>query len=119
MRNAKSLVASIAAVVALLLPAVPAGALSSAADSGTWGFNGRVSAILRSGGTVYVGGEFTQIISPNGATQAANHVAAFDALTLQPTTWRPSVDGNVLALASSGDGSTIYIGGEFTSVQGT
>ena len=117
MRNAKSLVASIAAVVALLLPAVPAGALSSAADSGTWGFNGRVSAILRSGGTVYVGGEFTQIISPNGATQAANHVAAFDALTLQPTTWRPSVDGNVLALASSGDGSTIYIGGEFTSVQ--
>ncbi len=117
MRIARSLVASIVAVLALLLPAVPAGALSSAADAGTWGFNGRVSAILRSGDTVYVGGEFTQIISPDGVTQSANHLAAFDAFTLQPTAWRPSVDGNVLALASSGDGSTIYIGGEFTSVQ--
>jgi hypothetical protein len=118
-RIAKSLLVSSLAVVALLLQILPAGALSGAADAGTWGFNGRVSAILRSGGTVYVGGEFTQIISPNGATQAANHVAAFDASTLQPTTWRPSVAGDVFALASSGDGSTIYIGGEFTSVQGT
>ena len=117
MRIAKSLVASIVAVLALLLSAVPASALSDAADAGTWGFNGRVSAIHRSGGIVYVGGEFTEIISPRGSTQPANHVAAFDAVTLQPTAWRPSVDGNVLALASSGDGSTIYIGGEFTSVQ--
>lgn len=119
MRIAKTLVVSIVAVVVPILPAFPAGALSGAADAGTWGFNGRVSAILRSGGTVYVGGEFTQIISPNGATQAADHVAAFDAFTLQPTTWRPSVDGDVLALASSGDGSTIYIGGDFSSVQGS
>ena len=119
MRIAKSLLVSILAVVGLLLQILPAGALSGAADAGTWGFNGRISAILRSGGTVYVGGEFTQIISPNGATQVANHVAAFDASTLQPTTWRPSVAGDVFALASSGDGSTIYIGGEFTSVQGT
>jgi hypothetical protein len=118
-RIAKSLVVSILAVVALLLQVLPAGALSGAADAGTWGFNGRVSAILRSGGTVYVGGEFTQIISPTGATQVANHLAAFDASTLQPTTWRPSVAGNVFALASSGDGSTIFVGGEFTSVQGT
>ena len=117
MRIAKSLVVSTVAVVALLLPALPVRALSSAAEAGTWGFNGRVSAILRSGNTVYVGGEFTQIISPSGATQAASHVAAFDALTLQPTGWRPTVGGDVLALASSGDGSTIYIGGEFTSVQ--
>jgi hypothetical protein len=116
-RIAKSLVVSSVVIVALLLPALPVRALSSAADAGTWGFNGRVSAILRSGDTVYVGGEFTQLISPSGATQAASHVAAFDALTLQPTGWRPTVDGNVLALASSGDGSTIYIGGEFTSVQ--
>lgn len=119
MRIAKSLLVSMLVVVALLLPTLAAGALSAAADPGTWGFNGRVSAIHRSGGIVYVGGEFTQIISPTGATQAANHVAAFDASTLQPTTWRPSVSGNVFALASSGDGSTIYIGGEFTSVQGT
>jgi hypothetical protein len=116
-RIAKSLVVSIAAVVLPILPASPASALSSAPDAETWGFNGRVSAIHRSGGTVYVGGEFTQIISPNGATQAANHLAAFDAFTLQPTSWRPSVDGDVLALASSGDGSTIYIGGDFASVQ--
>jgi hypothetical protein len=118
-RIAKSLLVSTLVVVALLLQILPAGALSGAADAGTWGFDGRVSAILRSGGIVYVGGEFTQIISPSGATQAANHVAAFDASTLQPTTWRPSVAGDVFALASSGDGSTIYIGGEFTSVQGT
>ena len=68
MRIAKSLVVSIVAVVALLLQVLPAGALSGAADEGTWGFNGRVSAILRSGGTVY--GHFlltasTRVIRPS------------------------------------------------------
>lgn len=117
MRTAKTLVLTTLTLSLPLLSSVPANALSDAPDPGTWRFDARVSAIARFGGVVYVGGDFTSMTS-GGTTLPANHVAAFDAATLQPTAWRPSINGSVYALAVSADGSRVYVGGLFTTVDG-
>ncbi len=83
-------------------------------DGGTAQTDGRVSAILAVGDTVYLGGDFTQI---NGTTR--NRLAAVDASTGVLKDWNPNANGSVRALAASPDGTTIYAGGSFTSVGGT
>jgi hypothetical protein len=89
----------------------------------TWQVNGRVATILRVGDTVYVGGLFTQISTPpqRAGTQqflTRNNVAAFDAVTGDPTNWDPNAFGEVDSLTASLDGSVIYLGGDFTKVGG-
>ncbi len=79
------------------------------------GGNVSVNAIVVSGQTVYVGGDFTHI-----GGQARNALAALDATTGLATAWnaatagggRPSV--RVLRLS----GQTLYVGGNFTSIGG-
>ena len=45
----------------------------------SWQTNGRVRAIVYSGTTVYIGGEFTEVRPPGGgAPVARNHLAAID-----------------------------------------
>lgn len=62
------------------------------------------------GKRVYVAGDFTQA---NG--QPRNRVAAYDTATgALVTTWRPSVSGQVRALAATN--STVYLGGELSAV---
>ena len=78
--------------------------------------NGRVSAIEISGGTAYIGGEFTEVTTPGGQTLARNRAAAIDTSTCQVLAWNPDVNGEVLALAAK-DGS-VFIGGNFTLVGG-
>ncbi len=75
------------------------------------GANGLVNSLAVSGGTVYVGGNFTSI-----AGQARNWIAALDATTGLATGWNPNANGTVLALAVSG--GTVYAGGAFTSIGG-
>ncbi|MFO1372338.1 MAG: PQQ-binding-like beta-propeller repeat protein [Candidatus Competibacteraceae bacterium] len=65
---------------------------------------GWVYALVVSGNTVYVGGEFDSI-----GGQARNHLAALDANTGAATAWNPSPDGyrvSTLAIA----GNTVYAG---------
>lgn len=75
------------------------------------------------GNTVYVGGSFTTA-RPAGAAPGTNTVTrsnllAYDITTgVLNTTWAPSANGDVLALAVSPDKSRIYIGGSFTNVNG-
>jgi len=65
-----------------------------------------------SGGTVYVGGEFTNI-----GRQARNRVAALNASTGLATSWNPSASGgSVYTLAVSG--GIVYAGGSFTGIGG-
>lgn len=76
-----------------------------------------VSSIVESpdGSTVYFSGGFTSV---GGVPR--NHLAAVDADTGSVTAWDPGVGwgGSVHALVPSTDGSTVYVGGEFTWIGG-
>ena len=64
---------------------------------------------------VYVGGDFTTIDG-----KSRNHIAAFNTSTgALLENFKPSLNGSVRAIALSGDGSTVYAGGMFTSVGGS
>ena len=74
------------------------------------------------GTTVYVGGAFTSARpagSPAGTDETPrSNVLSYDITTGILTSWAPNVNGQVLTVAASPDGSRIYIGGDFTSVDG-
>src|SRR5919201_854365 len=104
--------------------------VKSTADP-TWQTDGRVRAIVISGGRIYIGGDFTHVRAagapaPGGAVR--NHLAAIDAATgaLLPwnpsaklLAWRPGVHGgDVRALALSASGGRLFVGGLFTTVNG-
>ena len=109
---------SLLAIVIGLAGMVPAGATLSLLPDDTWGTSNQVSVILRVGGTIYLGGEFTALEADNGATMARNHLAAIDAATGEPTSFNPNVSGPVFGLAASPDGSRLYAVGNFTTVGG-
>jgi hypothetical protein len=74
----------------------------------------RVSAVVVTGSTVYVGGTFTAV-----SALVRHHLAAVQdlpGLVGVLTPFDPDVDDQVSALALSG--STVYAGGAFTSVRG-
>ncbi len=78
--------------------------------------DGQVTALAVSpdGKTLYVGGSFTHA---DGAYHA--YLAAFDTSTgALISTWKPSATAAVLSLAVSPDGSTLYVGGNFTKLDG-
>jgi hypothetical protein len=81
----------------------------------TWGTNCRVLSILPVGDRVYVAGTFGKVVDTSGVSYPAKNLAAFSA-----TTGRADLDfavgtnGTVNTLAT--DGSTLYVGGMFTSV---
>lgn len=73
-----------------------------------------------SGGVLYAGGNFT---SADGV--ARSYLAGFDASTgALSNTWAPAAGGNssttptVTAVKLSPDGSTVYVGGGFTTING-
>ena len=77
---------------------------------------GRVYALTLSGNNVYVGGQFDRV---NGSTPR-NGLAAFSTTgdgTALP--WSPLLGTNEQVLALDSIGSTIYIGGAFTTVNDT
>ncbi|MBI3541303.1 MAG: delta-60 repeat domain-containing protein [Deltaproteobacteria bacterium] len=72
-----------------------------------------VYALAARGSKVYVGGLFQQI---GGAPfiQRSN-IAELDDVQQRVALWNPKADSSVRALVISPDGSTIYVGGRFTS----
>jgi hypothetical protein len=74
-------------------------------DPGSIG--GKVRAITLSGGSIYIGGDFTYA---SGNTR--NYLAAYDTLTASLTAWNPSANSLVHAMASQG--GKVYAGGDFT-----
>ena len=78
--------------------------------------NSSVISIAVSGSTVFAGGYFTNI-----GEETRNYVAALDAATGAATEWNPNASGGdpytrVQALTVSG--STVYVGGNFTTIGG-
>jgi concanavalin A-like lectin/glucanase superfamily protein len=96
--------------------------LISSTVAPSWQTNDTVQALATAGGTVYVGGDFTSVRPPGdpagtGETARA-HLAAFSTSSGGLLPLRPSLDGSVRALAVSPDGSTLYVGGDFTHADG-
>lgn len=90
-----------------------AATISSTPDAGTIQTDGRVSAIVVSGGKAYLGGYFTHV---NGVER--NHLASIDTTTGELTDWNPNANNSVRSLGVSEDGTHIYAGGAFSSVSG-
>jgi hypothetical protein len=76
-----------------------------------WTTNGTVHAVVRDGGTIYIGGDFTQVGRTTGSC------AAIDASTGTPQGPYPGVTGKIHAIAPDGNGGW-YLGGSFTAVRG-
>lgn len=80
--------------------------------------NGSVRAMVYSSSTklLYIGGEFTDVDG-----EAHLRVAVINTITGTPvSTWTPAIgDGMVRALALSSDGSVLFVGGDFTTVNAT
>jgi hypothetical protein len=71
-------------------------------------------AVSPDGGTLYVGGSFTGV---NGSFRG--FVAAFSTATgALISSWKPVTTGPVHAIAPSPDGQTVYLGGDFTKLDG-
>ncbi|HEY7399377.1 MAG TPA: hypothetical protein VH989_00610 [Actinomycetota bacterium] len=84
----------------------------------TWGATAAVKAQLILGNTLYIGGAFTNVISPDGLTTTSRqHLAAIDLTTGGLLSWAPTTNGTVEALAT--DGTNIIVGGSFTNINGT
>ena len=83
--------------------------------------NGRVNAMIVMNGIVYVGGTFSTVQNAGSATNITrNYVLAYNASTgVVSTTFRPILTGAVEALAPGPDGTSIYIGGNFGSANGS
>ena len=80
-----------------------------------WGASGRVRSVVRHGPHLYIGGEFLGV-----GSIPRTRLARLDATTgAVDLTWQPSADGGlVYTLEMPSDGSRLYVGGRFTSVNG-
>jgi hypothetical protein len=132
-----ALIAGIAAVVCCLpalasaAPASPAlaGGVSPTPTKGTptlvnTSATEQIRQLVQCGQTMYAVGTFTQISGWNGSsvqTFTRNNVFSFSATTpFAVTSWAPNVNGEVNSIAfSGGNCADAYIGGQFTSVNGT
>ena len=106
-------------------PANPATPATVSADGlPTAQINGVAWAQVIIGNTVFVGGNFTEA-RPAGAaagtgTVPRNNILAYNLTTGELlSTFTPSFNGEVTALAASPDGSRLYVGGAFTAYNGS
>ncbi|MGI8870707.1 MAG: LamG-like jellyroll fold domain-containing protein [Mycobacteriales bacterium] len=103
----------------------PAGTPSTVSADGlpTWQLNGVGWSQAVVGDTVYVTGSFTKARPPGvpvgGAGEVpASNIFAYNITTGAPVAFNHTLNAQGLTLAASPDGSRIYVGGDFTSVDG-
>ena len=107
------------------LPAQAAtGPVSSTPAAGTpqlaaTGSTEQIRQLAQCGATMYAVGTFTEI-QRSSTTYARNNAFAFSAASpYTVSSWNPNVNGIVNSIAFSPDCSEAYLGGKFTSVNGT
>jgi hypothetical protein len=88
-------------------------------ENGSTSEAGRVDAVRRVGGTIYVGGDFTvaRDLGASGTVQR-HYLAAINASTGKLTSWDPEPNGRIYDIEPSADDSIIYVAGSFTSIAG-
>ena len=90
----------------------------------TWQINGVVYSQVMVGNTVYVAGSFTKArppgVAPGGTGEvAANNVFAYDVTTgNRVSSFSHQLNGQGLSIVASPDNSRVYVGGDFTTVDG-
>lgn len=127
-RRFTALTVATLASLALILSAAPSALAVAESPDSTWMTNGKVYASVIGGGRIYVGGQFRKLIeTPPGTLGSrilARNVGAIglssgDGIRRFAPTVDHSVDAPyVNALALSNDGSVLYVGGHFDSVDG-
>jgi hypothetical protein len=90
--------------------------------STSWQTNGTVWALAYAHGVVYASGDFTSVRPPGAAAGtgevARNHLAAFDSTTGDLLSFNHSLNAKAWAMVPSADGSTLYVGGDFSTIDG-
>lgn len=130
MRRSSSTFLTLCLALATLaaIPASPAVAVNPAqptvvsANPANWTphvLDGIVNTIVPVGNQIVAGGTFTQVKEPGGPILARTNLFAFDATTgaINPN-FAPTLDGEVLSLATDGSGTSVFVGGSFTTVNG-
>jgi hypothetical protein len=103
--------------------------LAAPTAQASWAATPRATWVPTSGATfatastddrVYVGGSFSHVRNPaTGQVVSRSRIFAIDRTTgALVAGFSPAVDGTVRTIAVSADGATVYIGGDFTSVDG-
>ncbi|WP_457254535.1 PKD domain-containing protein [Pedococcus sp. P5_B7] len=118
------LVASPAAHAADVEPPAPPPTTVTADALPTWQINGVVWAQVIVGNTVYVTGSFTKARPPGVAVGGAGEVDALNIFAYDVTTgnrvtsFNHALNAQGLAITKSPDGSRVYVGGDFSTVDG-
>ncbi|MGL5865011.1 MAG: fibronectin type III domain-containing protein [Dermatophilaceae bacterium] len=118
-RAVAAMLTSVAAAVAALVAGPGASAEPLGATtwmSRSWGVDGRVSELVPTSHGVLVGGSFSTALGPADQRRPARGVALWHPETGAFVEWPVQVTGAVLAVAVDGD--TVYLGGDFTAVNG-
>ncbi len=77
--------------------------------------DGAVYKVLEVGSTIYAGGSFTEV-KKSGISFARKNLFSFSNVNGKLTTFAPTFDGAIWALAT--DGTSLFVGGEFKNVNG-
>src|SRR3954470_10375081 len=82
--------------------------------------DGTVYSVTQVGNQIIVGGSFTAVQNPNSSVDLPRpHVFAFDASTgIVNPNFNPAPDGTVYKVQAAADGTSVYIGGSFTTAFG-
>ena len=82
--------------------------------------DGRVFAITQVGTTMVVGGSFTQVSPSSGSPNSARQrIMAFNATNgAISSTFNPTINGDVNAVAPGPTSGTVYVAGSFSTVNG-
>jgi hypothetical protein len=113
--------------VAMVLPSSHAWALPAETPDNTWQLNGPARAIVKVGGTIFIGGDFTELrenpVGQGGQVIEVDNFAALDAASGTPVPRMfvdpPNFTGDadvVLSLLAAG--GKLWVGGKFGAVDG-